>query len=70
MRDPAIRLLLYDPEHKVRQMATGMLGPSVHRSTGVLKALQQAHRGDDYPAERKVCSWWVPGGTCFVKSLP
>ena len=68
--DPAIRLLLYDPERKVRQMAAGMLGPSVHRSPEVLHALQQAHRSDNHPAVRKVCSWWVPGGTCFVKSLP
>ena len=68
--DPAIRLLLYDPELKVRQMAAGMLGPSVHRSPEVLHALQQAHQSDNHPAVRKVCSWWVPGGTCFVKSLP
>ena len=68
--DPVIRLLLYDPERKVRQMAAGMLGPSVHRSPEVLHALQQAHRSDNYPAVRKVYSWWVPGGTCFVKSLP
>ena len=33
--DPAIRLLLYDPERKVRQMAAVMLGPSVHRSPEV-----------------------------------
>ena len=48
--DPAIRLLLYDPKHKVRQMAAGMLGPSVYRSPEVLRVLQQAHQGDDYPA--------------------
>ena len=68
--DPVIRLRLYDPERKVRQMAAGMLGPSVHRSPEVLHALQQAQRNDNHPAVRKVCSWWVPGGTCFVKSLP
>ena len=38
--------------------------------TWALHALQQAHRSDNHPAVRKVCSWWVPGGTCFVKSLP
>ena len=69
MLDPAIRFLLYDPEHKVRQMAAGMLGPSVRRNTEVLQALQQVHRGDDHHAVRKVRGWWVPGGTCFVKSL-
>ena len=67
---PANRLLLYDPERKVRQMSAGMLGPSVHRSPEVLHALQQAQRSDNHPAVRKVCSWWVPGGTWWVKSLP
>ena len=68
--DPAIRLLLCDPERKVRQMAAGMLGPSVHRSPEVLHALQQAHRSDNHPAVRKAGCWWVPSETCFVKSLP
>jgi hypothetical protein len=47
---PAISFLLYDPERKVREMAAGMLGPSVYRSPEVLRVLQQAHQGDDYPA--------------------
>ena len=45
----AVQMLLTDESRSVRQMAAGLLGPSVHRHPAVLPALEQArqHRDDD-----------------------
>lgn len=65
-----IKILLSDSERHVRQMAAGMLGPSVHRSKKVKEALQKARKEDPHPVVKKICSWWLPGGTRFKKTLP
>ncbi|HIG39363.1 MAG: HEAT repeat domain-containing protein [bacterium] len=66
----AIRMLQQDPSKGVRQMAAGMLGPSVHRSTDALVALQKAHNEDPSPVVRKIAGWWIPGGICYNKLKP
>ena len=40
-----IKILLSDSERHVRQMAAGMLGPSVHRSKKVKEAFQKFSQG-------------------------
>ena len=62
-----IRVLREDTNRHCRQMAAGMLGPSVHRSPAALAAIEWAYANDAHPAVRKVASWWIPGGTRFEK---
>jgi len=57
-----IHILETDPAHKVREMAVGLLGPSVHRSDAAREALRRAHAEDSNPVVRKIAGWYVPGG--------
>ena len=63
----AARMLLEDRSRRVRQMAAGMLGPSVHRSPEVLRALAHARDHDPHPVVRKIASWYTPGGPIYKK---
>lgn len=65
----AIEMLGHDPSRRVRQMAAGMLGPSVHRSPDVLRALENAHAHDPHPVVRKIAGWYTPGGTIYRRLL-
>ena len=66
----AARMLRYDTSRKAREMAAGMLGPSVHRSADALDAIRYAFHNDPDPVVRKIASWWVPGGTRYEKMKP
>jgi hypothetical protein len=63
----ATRMLLEDRSRGVRQMAAGMLGPSVHRRPDVLRALEHARDHDPHPVVRKIASWYTPGGPIYKK---
>ena len=65
----AIRMLLQDQSRSVRQMAAGMVGPSVHRSEAARRALQQAHEQDPHPVVRKIAGWYTPGGPIYRRLL-
>ena len=62
-----VKMLLHDQNRKVRQMAAGMLGPSVHRSKIALESIKYAHKNDIHPVVRKICGWWIPGGARYKK---
>lgn len=66
----AARMLTDDPSRSVRQMAVGMLGPSVHRSELALRALEHARDHDPHPTVRKMARWWTPGGPRYRASCP
>ena len=66
----AVEMLRSDESRGVRQMAAGMLGPSVHRSEDVLDALQYAHAHDPHPVVRKIASWYLPGGPRYRRLMP
>lgn len=66
----AIEMLLTDKSRRVRQMAAGLLGPSVHRQPAVLGALEQAHQQDPHPVVRKIAGWFTPGGPRYQRLLP
>ncbi len=63
----ATHMLLEDRSRGVRQMAAGMLGPSVHRRPEVLRALEHARDHDPHPVVRKIASWYTPGGPIYKK---
>ena len=65
----ATRMLLEDPSRRVRAMAAGMVGPSVHRRPEVLEALLHARDRDPDPTVRKVARWHTPGGPIYRKTL-
>ena len=46
------------------------LGPSVHRSAAVARALERARDHDPHPTVRKVASWYAPGGPIHRKLAP
>lgn len=66
----AINMLANDEAVGVRQQAAGLLGPSVHRRSDVLAALEQALHADLSPIVRKIAGWWVPGGPRFEALRP
>jgi hypothetical protein len=66
----AVQMLLTDESRRVRQMAAGLLGPSVHRHPDVLQALEQARQQDDHPVVRKIASWFTPGGPRYEQLRP
>jgi len=66
----AIQLLLEDQSRRVREMAAGMLGPSVHRRPDVLRALEQARDRDPHPVVRKIARWYTPGGPRYQRLMP
>ncbi len=66
----ATRMLLEDPSRRVRAMAAGLVGPSVHRRAEVLRALLQAREADADPTVRKVAGWFTPGGPRYRKLEP
>ncbi|RIK44849.1 MAG: hypothetical protein DCC55_01210 [Chloroflexi bacterium] len=66
----AIQMLLTDESRRVRQMAAGLLGPSVHRHPAVLGALEQARQHDAHPVVRKIAGWFTPGGPRYQRLLP
>jgi len=66
----AVQMLLTDESRRVRQMAAGLLGPSVHRRTDVLQALEQARQHDAHPVVRKIAGWFTPGGPRYEQLLP
>jgi HEAT repeat protein len=66
----AIQLLLKDESRRVREMAAGMLGPSVHRRSDVLRALEQAREHDPHPVVRKIARWYTPGGPIYKRLTP
>ena len=65
----AIRMLREDPSRRVRQMAAGMVGPSVHRSEDTRHVLEHAHKQDLHPVVRKIAGWYVPGGPICGRML-
>lgn len=66
----AIQMLREDESRGVRQMAAGMLGPSVHRRSDVLDALVYACEHDPHPVVRKIASWYTPGGPRYRRLMP
>jgi hypothetical protein len=63
-------MLRRDESRGVRQMAAGMLGPSVHRRSDVLDALIYAAEHDAHPVVRKIASWYTPGGPRYRRLMP
>ena len=66
----AVQMLLTDKSRRVRQMAAGLLGPSVHRRPDVLQALEQARQQDEHPVVRKIAGWFTPGGPRYEQLRP
>ena len=66
----AVDMLLTDKSRRVRQMAAGLLGPSVHRRPDVLQALEQARQQDEHPVVRKIAGWFTPGGPRYEQLRP
>ena len=66
----AVQMLLTDKSRRVRQMAAGLLGPSVHRRPDVLLALEQARQQDEHPVVRKIAGWFTPGGPRYEQLRP
>jgi hypothetical protein len=66
----AIQMLLTDKSRRVRQMAAGLLGPSVHRRPDVLGALEEARQHDAHPVVRKIAGWFTPDGPRYQRLLP
>ncbi len=64
------RMLMEDESRKVRQMAAGVIGPSVHRRDDVLRALEYARDHDPHPVVRKIARWYTPGGTIYKRLIP
>ena len=66
----AVQMLMQDKSYRVRQMAAGVLGPSVHRRPDVLDALEYARDYDPHPVVRKIAGWYTPGGTIYKRLAP
>jgi hypothetical protein len=66
----ALHLLLTDDSRHVRQMAAGLVGPSVHRRPEVLRALAAARDHDPHPVVRKIARWYTPGGPRYARLAP
>lgn len=66
----AARMLVDDESRRVRQMAAGLLGPSVHRRPDVLRALEHARDHDPHPVVRKIARWYTPGGPRYKRLMP
>lgn len=66
----ATRMLISDDSRRVRQMAAGLLGPSVHRRPDVLRALEYARDHDPHPVVRKIARWYAPGGPLYQRLAP
>lgn len=66
----ATEMLVHDSSRRVRQMAAGVLGPSVHRRPDVLEALEYARDHDPHPVVRKIARWYTPGGPLYKRHAP
>jgi len=66
----ATDMLMHDKSRWVRQMAAGVLGPSVHRRPDVLHALEYARDHDPHPVVRKIARWYTPGGPIYKRLIP
>jgi len=66
----AAEMLMHDESRRVRQMAAGVLGPSVHRRSDVLRALEYARDHDPHPVVRKIAGWYTPGGPIYKRLIP
>lgn len=66
----AAEMLIHDESRRVRQMAAGLLGPSVHRRPDVLRALEYARDHDPHPVVRKIAGWYTPGGPRYKRLAP
>jgi hypothetical protein len=66
----AADMLIHDESRRVRQMAAGVLGPSVHRRPDVLRALEYARDHDPHPVVRKIAGWYTPGGPIYKRLIP
>lgn len=66
----AAHMLIHDESRRVRQMAAGVLGPSVHRRSDVLRALEYAREHDPHPVVRKIAGWYTPGGPIYKRLTP
>ena len=66
----AVQMLMEDESRRVRQMAAGVLGPSVHRHPDVLRALEYARDHDSHPVVRKIAGWYTPGGPIYKRLAP
>jgi len=66
----AAQMLIQDESRRVRQMAAGVLGPSVHRHPDVLRALEYARDHDPHPVVRKIAGWYTPGGPIYKRLTP
>jgi len=66
----AAQMLMEDESRRVRQMAAGVLGPSVHRRLDVLHALEYARDHDPHPVVRKIAGWYTPSGPIYKRLTP
>jgi hypothetical protein len=66
----AAEMLIHDESRRVRQMAAGVLGPSVHRRPDILRALEYAREHDPSPVVRKIARWYTPGGPIYKRLAP
>jgi hypothetical protein len=66
----ATYMLLHDDSRQVRQMAAGLLGPSVHHRPDVMRALEYAREHDPHPVVRKIARWYTPGGPRYERLTP
>ena len=66
----AMEMLVHDESRRVRQMAAGLLGPSVHRRPEVLRVLEHARDYDPHPVVRKIAAWYTPGGPIYKRLAP
>lgn len=66
----AAQMLIKDESRRVRQMAAGVLGPSVHRRPDILHALEYARDHDPHPVVRKIAGWYTPGGPIYKRLAP
>lgn len=66
----AAQMLIEDESRRVRQMAAGVLGPSVHRHPDILRALEYARDYDPHPVVRKIAGWYTPGGSIYKRLTP
>jgi hypothetical protein len=66
----AVQMLIEDESRRVRAMAAGMIGPSVHRHPQVLSALEYAREHDPHPVVRNIARWYTPGGPIYKRLTP
>jgi hypothetical protein len=66
----AAQMLMAGESRRVRQMAAGLLGQSVHRHPEALRTLECARDHDPHPVVRKIAGWYTPGGPIYKRLTP